>query len=288
MRDLPAVQAKAHVLTEALPYIQQWFGKRVVVKAGGETVDQPEMLDSLAKDLALMRFVGLHPVLVHGGGRQISRAMREAGRQPQFIGGRRVTDAETIAIVTEVLRDINGRLVEALLSHGAPGLGLSGEREGMLATRRAEGPGGEDLGFVGEVERVDTSSLDGALEAGFIPVVSPVGAGPDGPYNVNADQSASALAVAVGAQKLVLLTNVEGLYADLGDHDSLISQVSRAGLEALLLEGTLTEGMIPKIAAVIEALAGGVPQAHILDGRVAHALLLEVFTNEGVGTMVLP
>lgn len=286
MRNLAQVQAKAHVLTEALPYIQQWFGKRVVVKAGGETVDQPERLDSLAKDLALMRFVGLHPILVHGGGRQISRAMQEAGQQPVFIGGRRVTDAQAIAIVREVLWEINGRLVEALLSHRAPAIGFSGDTDALLIARQAAGPAGEELGFVGDVEKVDTVRLEGALEAGFVPVVSPVGAGPDGPYNVNADQAASALAGAIGAQKLVLLTNVEGLYADLGDHDSLIPQCSVPELRGLLAEGTLTEGMIPKIAAVIEALATGVAQAHILDGRVAHALLLEVFTNEGVGTMV--
>jgi acetylglutamate kinase len=285
---LEQVQAKAHVLTEALPYIRQWSGRRVVVKAGGETVDQEAMLDSLAKDLALMRFVGLHPILVHGGGRQISQAMRDSGRQPVFIGGRRVTDAETIATVRDVLWEINGRIVEALRRHGAGAAGLSGEQGGLLATRRASGPAGEDLGFVGEVDKVDTEALEVALAGDLIPVVSPVGAGPEGPYNINADLAASALAAAIAAQKLVLLTNVEGLYADLGDQDSLISQASVSDLEALLAGGTLTEGMIPKITAVIEALRAGVPQAHILDGRVAHALLLEVFTHEGVGTMVLP
>jgi acetylglutamate kinase len=186
-----------------------------------------------------------------------------------------------------VLWEINGHLVEALRRHGAAATGLAGDEAGMLVTRRARGPAGEDLGFVGEVDKVDTTRLDAALAAEAIPVVSPVGAGPEGPYNINADLAASALAVALGAQKLVLLTNVEGLYADLGDQDSLISQASVAELAVLLGSGSLTEGMIPKITAVIEALGAGVPQAHILDGRVAHALLLEVFTHEGVGTMVM-
>ncbi|HYR63920.1 MAG TPA: acetylglutamate kinase [Actinomycetota bacterium] len=287
-REHAEAQAKARVLTEALPYIRQWSGKRVVVKAGGETVDRPGMLDSLARDVALMRFVGLHPILVHGGGRQISDAMKATGRQPVFVGGRRVTDAETIAVVRSVLMDINARLVHALQRHGAHAFGLSGEEGGLLATRRAAGPLGEDLGFVGEVANVDTSVLDFSLSRDLIPVVAPVGAGPDGPYNINADLAASALAAAVGAQKLVLLTNIEGLYLDLGDRDSLISETTVGQLEKLLDEGVLTEGMIPKIAAVIEAMRAGVPQAHILDGRVAHALLLEVFTEAGVGTMVLP
>ena len=281
-------QAKARVLTEALPYIRRWAGKRVVVKAGGETVDKPGMLDSLARDVALMRAVGLHPILVHGGGRQISKAMEASGVQPVFIGGRRVTDAATIGVVRSVLLDINARLVHALQRHGAHAFGVSGEEGGLLTTRKAIGPNGEDLGFVGEVERVDTSVLDFSLGRDLIPVIAPVGAGPDGPYNINADLAASALAAAVRAQKIVLLTNIEGLYRDLGDRDSLISETTVPQLEKLLGEGILTEGMIPKITAVIEAMRAGVPQAHILDGRISHALLLEVFTEEGVGTMVLP
>ena len=285
---LTKAQAKAKVLTEALPYIRRWSGKRVLVKAGGETMDRAGMLDSLAKDLALMRYVGLYPILVHGGGRQISDAMRSTGKRPVFVGGRRVTDGETIAVVRSVLLGINGRLVNALQRHGAHAVGLSGEEGGMLATRPAAGPDGEDLGFVGEVDEVDTSVLDFSLGRDMIPVVSPVGAGPEGPYNINADLAAASLAVALGAQKIVLLTNIEGLYADLGDKDSLISETTVGQLEKLLEGGALTEGMIPKITAVIRALRAGVPQAHILDGRVAHALLLEVFTQEGVGTMVLP
>lgn len=281
-------QAKAEVLTESLPYIRRWAGRRVVVKAGGESVDREDRLDSLARDLALMRFVGMYPILVHGGGKQISHAMRAAGKQPNFIGGRRVTDAETVAIVRDVLLEINRQLVAALGRHGARAVGLSGEDGAMLATRRAVGPGGEDLGFVGEVEKVNVGPLDNALDEDLIPVVAPVGSGPEGPYNINADQAASAVAVATGAQKVVLLTNVEGLYADLGDEGSLISQASVASLRELQEAGTLTEGMIPKISSVIGALTQGVAQAHILDGRVAHALLLEVFTDEGVGTMVLP
>ena len=281
-------QAKAATLTEALPYIRRWSGKRVVVKAGGETVDNEAMLDSLARDIAIMHVVGLRPILVHGGGRQISRAMRANGAQPRFVEGRRVTDAATIAIVHDVLSGINAQLVAALNREGVEAVGLSGTDDAMLATRRAYGRGGEDLGFVGEVEKVNTGPLEDALDQDAIPVIVPVGAGPEGPYNINADLAAAAVAAAAGAQKIVLLTNVEGLYADLGNQESLISQTTAGELADLLAGGTLTEGMIPKITAVIDALHAGVPQAHILDGRVAHAVLLEVFTHEGVGTMVLP
>jgi len=287
-RTRAQAQAKAKVLCEAMPYIRRWSGRRVVVKAGGETVDRPGMLDSLARDVALMRFVGLHPILVHGGGRQISEAMKSTGKEPVFVDGRRVTDAETIAVVRSVLMAINGRLVNALQRHGAHAFGVSGEEGGLLTVQRAAGRNGEDLGFVGEVAEVQTSVLDFSLGRDLIPVVAPVGAGPGGAHNVNADLAASALAGALRAQKLVLLTNVEGLYRDFGDQDSLISETTVTQLERLLAEGVLTEGMIPKITAVIEALRAGVPQAHILDGRVAHALLLEVFTDEGIGTMVLP
>jgi len=287
-RTRAQAQAKAKVLCEAMPYIRRWSGRRVVVKAGGETVDRPGMLDSLARDVALMRFVGLRPILVHGGGRQISEAMKSTGKEPVFVDGRRVTDAETIAVVRSVLMAINGRLVNALQRHGAHAFGVSGEEGGLLTVKRATGRNAEDLGFVGEVAEVQTSVLDFSLDRDLIPVVAPVGAGPGGAYNVNADLAASALAGALRAQKLVLLTNVEGLYRDFGDQDSLISETTVPQLERLLAEGVLTEGMIPKITAVIEALRAGVPQAHILDGRVAHALLLEVFTDEGIGTMVLP
>lgn len=289
--------AKARVLTEALPYIQRWAGSTVVVKVGGEALESDEGLDCFATDIVLLKFVGINPVVVHGGGPQISAAMRERGRPPRFVEGRRVSDAETIEIVKAVLLgQVNRRLVSSVNEHGARAAGISGEDEGLLLARRVHGPGGEDLGFVGEVERVDASLLNRLIDEDCVPVVAPLGAGPDGvhnitcnvTYNINADMAAGALAAAVGAQKIVFLTNVPGLYRDLGDEGSLISETTAGQLEQLLAEGTLSEGMIPKIASMVQALRAGVPQAHILDGRVDHALLLEVFTDEGAGTMVLP
>lgn len=284
----PAID-KARVLTEALPYIRKWFGKRVVIKVGGEVLDDPKVLDAFAADVVLMRFVGMEPIIVHGGGKQISETMAKFGKKAQFIGGHRVTDAETVDIVKMVLLGkINKAVVSAMNAHGGKAAGVSGEDGGLLSTRRITGPDGEDLGFVGEVEHVDPSLIGSLLSDEFIPVIAPVGAGPDGSYNINADLAAGAVAGALGAQKIVFLTNVPGLYRDLGDAESLISQIDGAQLESMLGEGRLSEGMIPKISAVVDALKAGVPQAHILDGRVDHALLLEVFTDEGVGTMVLP
>lgn len=284
----PAID-KARVLTEALPYIRKWFGKRVVIKVGGEVLDDPKVLDAFAADVVLMRFVGMEPIIVHGGGKQISETMAKFGKQAEFIGGHRVTDAETVDIVKMVLLGkINKAVVSAMNAHGGKAAGVSGEDGGLLSTRRIAGPNGEDLGFVGEVEHVDPSLIGSLLSDEFIPVIAPVGAGPDGSYNINADLAAGAVAGALGAQKIVFLTNVPGLYRDLGDAESLISQIDGAQLESMLGEGRLSEGMIPKISAVVDALKAGVPQAHILDGRVDHALLLEIFTDEGVGTMVLP
>lgn len=282
-------QAKARVLTEALPYIRRWAGRTVVVKVGGETLDDEGLLDSFATDVTLMRFVGMNPIVVHGGGPQISEAMRRSGKEPVFVSGHRVTDQETVEIVkTVLLGQIQKRIVTALDSHGGQAAGISGEDGDLLAVRRAAGPGGEDLGFVGEVEEVNPSILNGLIEGEFIPVIAPVGAGPGGSYNINADLAAGALAAAAAAEKLVFLTNVEGLYRDLGDEGSLISETTVEQLEKLLSDGALSEGMIPKIRSAVDAVRAGVPRAHILDGRLQHALLLEIFTDEGVGTMVLP
>ncbi len=280
-------QGKAGVLVEALPYIRKWSGKRVVVKVGGEVVDDPERLDSLITDLVLMRFVGMAPILVHGAGSQISRAMRRSGKKPSFLRGHRVTDAETVRIVKNVLGNVNQQLVEAIVRLGGNGAGVWGD-QGVLTACKARGREGEDLGFVGEIEYVNHLIFEALISQEVIPVLAPLGTGPEGPYNINADVAAAAVAAAVGAQKLVLLTNVSGLYRDLGDRDSLISQTDVAQLESLAAEGCLSEGMIPKISSAIEALRAGVPQAHILDGRMRHALLLEVFTDAGIGTMVLP
>jgi acetylglutamate kinase len=281
--------AKAHILTEALPYIRRWTGKTVVVKVGGEAIDDEESLQDFATDLVMMRIVGLNPVVVHGGGPQISAEMQRAGKTPVFADGQRYTDSETMEIVKRVLvGKINARIVDAMKGKGGQAAGISGEDGGLLSVRRTKGPDGQDLGFVGEVDRVDPGIVNGLIQKETIPVVAPIGGGPDGSYNVNADLAAGALAAQIGAEKIVFLTNVPGLYRDLGDEGSLISEIGVDQLEKLLDAGGLSEGMIPKIRSAVDAVRAGVPHAHILDGRIRHALLIEIFTVEGIGTMVLP
>lgn len=282
-------QSKSAILIEALPYIQRWSGKTVVIKVGGEIVDNPGTLLGFARDLTLMSVVGMKPILVHGGGNQISAAMREKGLKPHFVGGYRVTDDQTASVVQKVMGEVNTGIVRALQSCGGGPVGLLGDQNNLLASTRLAGPGGEDLGLVGEVTQVDATPLKEAVESGSIPVIAPLGCGSDGnTYNINADLAACAVAVAAGAEKIVFLTNTEGLYRDLGDESSLISEATVDQLRSMLEGGHLSKGMIPKISAVVKAMDSGVPQAHILDGRVPHCLLLEVYTDEGSGTMVLP
>lgn len=282
-------QSKAAVLVEALPYIRRWSGKTVVVKVGGEVLDDDQRLDSFATDITLLRFVGMNPIVVHGGGMQISEAMRGFGKEPSFVGGNRVTDAETVGIVKAVLMgQVNKKLVAAMNGHGGRAAGISGEEGGLLTARKALGPQAQDLGFVGKVESVKSSILENLVASEQIPVVAPFGSGPGGAYNINADHAAGAIAGAIGAEKVVFLTNVEGLYHDLGDEESLISEISVDQLRKLLDSGVLSAGMIPKIQSAVAAIEAGVKRAHILDGRVQHALLVEIFTDEGSGTMVLP
>lgn len=289
MTRIEEALAKATVLVESLPYIRTWAGKTVVIKMGGETLEDDDLLGALATDVALMKFVGINPVVVHGGGPQISDAMSKLGKKAVFVGGQRVTDHETMEIVKMVLLgQINKRIVTRLSAQGASSAGISGEDGNLITARKALGSAGEDLGFVGEVEKIDPAIVNGLLASDFVPVIAPVGAGPDGSYNINADVAAGAIAGALSATKIVFLTNVPGLYRDLGDEGSLISETTADQLAKLLADGALSEGMIPKIASAVSAIKEGVPQAHILDGRVKHALLLEVFTNEGIGTMVTP
>ena len=278
---------KTQILTQALPYIRKWWGRTVVVKVGGEVIEDPAVLDAFATDIVLMRFVGMNPVIVHGGGPQISETMKKLGMQPKFHAGNRVTDAATVDVVKMVLLGtINKKLVAAINSHGGRGAGVSGEDGGLLLAEKITAPDGSDIGFVGEVKQVDRDIIDALIAAEFIPIVAPIGSGPGGSYNINADRAAGAIAAALGAEKVVFLTNVPGLYSDLGDEGSLISQTTSQELRSLLERNVLTEGMIPKIESVVKAIEAGVPQAHILDGRQPHALLLEIFTDEGVGTMV--
>ena len=280
-----SAEDKAGILIEALPYILEFRGKVVVVKYGGAAMTDPKLADSFAEDVVLMRSVGMQPVVVHGGGPQISDLMRRLGKEPEFIEGLRVTDAETVDIVRMALvGKVNPDIVASINRHGPHAVGLSGEDAALLTVRQRDAR----LGFVGEVAHVDPSVLARMLREELIPVVATIGTDASGQaYNVNADTVAGAIAESLGAAKLVYLTDVEGIYEDFSDPGSLISQIDAAGLDAVLASGALSEGMIPKVQSCISAVRHGVARAHILDGQVPHALLLEFFTREGIGTMVV-
>jgi acetylglutamate kinase len=275
---------KAVVLSEALPYIRKFSGRTVVVKYGGHAMEDPGLADLFAQDIVLMRLVGMNPVVVHGGGPQISELMRRLGKEPEFVDGLRVTDAETVDIARMALvGQVNGRIVAALNRHGPYAVGLSGEDAGLITAVRRD----RKLGFVGDVHRIDPSIVERLLREELIPVIATMGVDQHGQgYNVNADTVAGAVAQALGAEKLVYLTDVAGLYENFADPSSLVSRTDVAGLERLVEAGAFDTGMIPKVESCIQALRHGVARAHVLDGRVPHALLLEFFTREGVGTMV--
>jgi acetylglutamate kinase len=284
--SLSAPEAKAAILVEALPYIRHFWGKVVVVKYGGsaQSDDEPGALAAFAEDVVLMRSVGMLPVVVHGGGPQIGELMARLGKVPEFRDGMRVTDAETLEIARMVLvGKVNREIVSAVNVHGALAVGLSGEDANIITAVARDA----DLGFVGDVAVVDPTLLERLLAQGLIPVVATIGADAAGQaYNINADAVAGALAAALHAEKLVFLTDVTGVRSDPQDPDTLLRTVSAAELDAMVASGTVTTGMVPKAAACARAVRAGVARAHILDGRVPHALLLEIFTDEGVGTMV--
>jgi acetylglutamate kinase len=258
----------------------------VVIKYGGHAMENSDLADLFAQDVVLMRLVGMNPVVVHGGGPQISDLMRRLGKEPEFVDGLRVTDAETMDIVRMALvGKVNREIVTALNQHGSYALGLSGEDAGLITVDQRD----VRLGFVGDVRRIEPAILERVLREELIPVVATVGVDDSGqPYNVNADAVAGAIAISLQAEKLVYLTDVAGVYEDFSDDSSLVTQTDTAGLERLLQSGKVGEGMIPKLRSCVEALRGGVRRAHVLDGRMAHALLLEFFTREGIGTMVQP
>jgi acetylglutamate kinase len=278
--------AKAAVLAEALPYIREFSGKTVVIKYGGHAMEKPELAELFAQDVVLMRLVGINPVVVHGGGPQISDLMRRLGKEPEFVDGLRVTDAETVDIVRMALvGKVNREIVTSLNRHGSYAIGLSGEDAGLITVDQRDAR----LGYVGDVRHIEPAILERVLREELIPVVATVGVDDSGQaYNVNADAVAGAIAISLRAEKLVYLTDVAGVYEDFGDEGSLVSQTDADGLEGLLQSGKVGEGMIPKLRSCVEALRGGVRRAHVLDGRMPHALLLEFFTREGIGTMVSP
>jgi acetylglutamate kinase len=280
----PDAMEKASILAEALPYIREFTGRTVVVKYGGHAMDDPALADLFAQDVVLMRLVGMNPVVVHGGGPQISDLMRRLGKEPEFVDGLRVTDAESVDIVRMALvGKVNREIVAALNQHGSYAVGLSGEDAGLIKVEMRD----ERLGFVGDVSSIDPSIVHKLVNEELIPVIATVGVDELGQaYNINADTVAGAIALAMDAEKLVYLTDVAGLYADYGDESSLISQTDVDGISAMLESGQADGGMIPKLQSCVEALRGGVRRAHILDGRIPHALLLEFFTREGIGTMI--
>jgi acetylglutamate kinase len=276
--------AKAETLTEALPWIKAAWGSTVVVKYGGATMTDPVLREMVASDLVLMKLVGINPVIVHGGGPEITSYMDRLGMPVEFFDGMRVTDDAAMEVVKMVLvGKVNKELVSAINRHGRLAVGISGDDANLIKAR----PISERLGRVGEVEAIDTTVVTNLIEDGFIPVIATVGYGDGGgSYNINADLVAGDMAAALGAAKVIFLTDVDGLYADFEDKGSLISALSLADAESLIAQDRLSSGMAPKVGACARALRGGVSRAHILNGTVPHAVLLEVFTNEGVGTMI--
>ena len=278
------------VLLEALPYIREFAGKTVVIKYGGSAMEQAELKEQFALDVILLRLVGINPVIVHGGGPQIGALMKRLGKEPRFVGGMRVTDEETVEIVEMVMvGKINKEIVGLINHQGGRAVGLSGKDGTMIrAQRRAHRlPDGEevDIGLVGEVETVNPEPIRLLEERGFIPVIAPVGVGRDGEtYNINADLVAGDVAAALSAEKLIHMTDVQGIQDGQG---KLLPHLSRSDAEALIASGVIDGGMLPKVESSLRALKGGTAKAHIIDGRVPHAILLELFTREGVGTEIV-
>ncbi len=272
-------------LLEALPYIREFHSKTVVIKYGGAAMDDPLLREDFARDVVLLKYVGLNPIVVHGGGPDITAYMQRLGLPVEFIGGLRVSDADTVEVAKMVLvGKVNKEIVLRLSRHGQPAVGLCGDDGSLFRVSRRAAPGGEDIGFVGRIERVNAGVIE-HVASDYIPVIASVGADRDGrSYNVNADEAAGAVAAALGAIKLIFLTDVPGWLADPADPASLIGQATATQV----LEGlpALDGGMRPKLEACVEAINGGVTAAHILDGRLAHSLLLELFTDEGIGTKI--
>lgn len=280
---------KAEVLIEALPYIRQFFGKTVVIKYGGAAMLDPELRACTAQDIVLMRYVGMNPIVVHGGGPAINAMLKKLNIQSRFTAqGLRVTDGETMEVVEMMLAGSVNKDIVNLLNHaGGEAVGLSGKDGRLLFARKTLSPEGEDIGQVGDIVSVNTKVLDALCGSGFIPVISPVATDPDGgTWNVNADTAAGDVAAAVNAEKLVFLTDTPGLLRDVKDPASLIHRVNSRDVEYLKKQGVIVGGMSPKMDACLKALDFGVRRTHIIDGRVPHSLLLEIFTDKGLGTLV--
>lgn len=285
--EMKQVLQKAEVLIEALPYIQKFNRKIIVVKYGGSAMSNEELQKNVIKDVTLLKLVGFKPIIVHGGGKEISRWVGKVGKEARFVGGLRVTDGETMEIAEMVLSKVNKNLVTMVQELGVKAVGVSGKDGGMLTVEKKYADG-QDIGYVGEVTKVNPKILFDLLEKDFLPIVAPVGLDENfQTYNVNADDAACAVAKAVNAEKLAFLTDIEGLYRDIEDKSSFISRLTASQAERLLEEGFIGGGMLPKLNNCISAIRNGVNRVHILDGRIAHCLLLEIFTNQGIGTAII-
>lgn len=283
-KEIDKLLAKAEVLIEALPYIQKFNRKIIVVKYGGSAMTNPELQRNVIKDVTLLKLVGFKPIIVHGGGKEISKWLEKIGKEPKFVNGLRVTDAETMEVAEMVLGKVNKSLVAMVQELGVKAVGISGKDGGLLRCEKKYS-NGEDIGFVGNVVGVDAKILLDLIEDDFLPIVSPIGTDDEfTTYNINADDAACAIAKAVKAEKLAFLTDVEGVYKDFNDKSTFISHLSASEAEELINSGVIGGGMLPKLNNCTDAIKEGVNRVHILDGRVAHTLLLEIFTNNGVGT----
>lgn len=285
---------KASILVEALPYIRRFAGQTVVIKYGGRAMVSEELKEGVITDCILLKLVGIHPVLVHGGGTEIDTMLRRLGKDWKFVRGQRVTDEETMSVVEMILAGkVNKEIVALINKLGGKGVGISGKDANLIEAGKKTlpaAPGEEpvDLGYVGEIIRVNPEIIETMKNEGYIPVIAPIGVGKDGEsYNINADYVAGEVAAALGANKLVLLTDVEGILADRNNPSSLLSVVKVSEVPELIRKGIIAGGMIPKIECCVQALKKGVGRVHIIDGRILHSILLEVFTDEGVGTMVV-
>lgn len=286
--NMDLVVAKAQTLIEALPYIQKFNGKKVVVKYGGSAMIDDNLKYNVIKDVALLKLVGLKPIIVHGGGKEISAWMNKIGKESEFINGLRVTDEETLSVAEMVLSKVNKSLVAMMEQLGLKAVGVSGKDGGLLQVKKKLS-GGKDIGYVGEVVVSDCTILDTLIENDFIPVVAPIGIGIEDyhGYNINADDAACAIATALNAEKLVFLTDIEGVFVDPEDKSTLISEMSIAEAQEFIDKGIVGGGMLPKLTNCIDAMKNGVSRVHMLDGRMEHCLLLEIFTEKGIGTAIM-
>lgn len=286
-KDMNKILSKAEVLIEALPYIQKFNRKYIVVKYGGSAMSNEELQRNVIKDVTLLKLVGFKPIIVHGGGKEISRWVEKTGKEAKFVNGLRVTDAETMEIAEMVLNKVNKSLVTMVQELGVKAVGISGKDGGLLKVDRKY-PDGQDIGFVGDIKEVNPKVLFDLIEKDFLPIVAPIGFDDHfQTYNINADDAACAIAKAVGAEKLAFLTDIEGLYKDINDKSSFISRISASQADTLIEEGFIGGGMLPKLGNCTSAIKNGVNRVHILDGRIPHCLLLEIFTRNGIGTAIV-